>query len=84
MMSSAHIRQHGWVVSVFALFCTESNISGRSDRNILKRSGLNMQPCLTPWFIGKTSVTLFFILTQAVSFIYIFYSIKKIPFYVVV
>ena len=31
-----------------------------------------MQPCLTPWFIGKTSVTLFFILTQAVSFIYIY------------
>ena len=72
MTSSAHIRQHGWVVSVFALLCAESNISGRSDRSIVKRSGLNMQPCLTPWFIGKTSVTLFFILTQAVSFIYIY------------
>ena len=80
-MSSAQIRQLGCRFSGFALSLAQFNFSGRSDMYILNKSGLSMHPCLTPWFISKRSVTLLFILTHALSFVYMFLIVlKKLSF----
>ena len=72
--SSAHIKLLICFSSdiLTGVFISLFNALGRSAKKILKRSGLNTQPCLTPWLILKEFVIYPPIFTQPLSFRYMF------------
>ena len=82
MTSSAHIMQGRDLLTpiLTGLLSTLSNVLGKSAKKILNRVGLNMQPCLTPWFGYMVSLKDSPILIFVESWLYIFFrTLKNFP-----